>query len=35
MCLGKELHREAALAALARQISLNELMTQAVQRYVE
>ena len=33
--LGKELHRKAAMAALSQQISLNELMTQAVRRYVE
>lgn len=33
--LGAELHRQAALAALSRQISLNELMTQAVRQYVE
>lgn len=32
--LGAELHRQAALAALSRQISLNELMTQAVRQYV-
>lgn len=33
--LGEELHRKAALTALSRQISLNELMTRAVRRYVE
>lgn len=33
--LGTELHRKAALAALSRRISLNELMTQAVRQFVE